>query len=126
MEHPEILPLIVIVIGILLSSLRQKSKKATSNTMPPKIPVPSNRANGHGTMPTIKSSIPDEPMKPKTATKIKNQRVASIIQPPEEEGKQSVTALINDDAYSQSHPDLPTDKDWRKAIIAHEILKRKF
>ena len=30
------------------------------------------------------------------------------------------------DAYDEPHPDVPESHDWRRAIIAHEILKTKF
>ena len=48
------------------------------------------------------------------------------IQPPELEG-QRATTVTTDDAYSQPTDQLPSSShDWRRAIIAHEILKRKF
>ena len=48
------------------------------------------------------------------------------IEPPEMEG-QRATTVTTDDAYSQPTDQLPSSShDWRRAIIAHEILKRKF
>ena len=48
------------------------------------------------------------------------------IEPPEMEG-QRATADNADDVYSQHTDQLPSSShDWRRAIIAHEILKRKF
>ena len=48
------------------------------------------------------------------------------IEPPEMEGKRATT-VTTDDAYSQPTDQLPSSShDWRRAIIAHEILKRKF
>ena len=48
------------------------------------------------------------------------------IEPPEMEG-QRATADNTDDVYSQHTDQLPSSNhDWRRAIIAHEILKRKF
>lgn len=50
------------------------------------------------------------------------------IEPPENEG-QRATAITAapDDVYSQPADRLPSSShDWRRAVIAHEILKRKF
>ena len=50
------------------------------------------------------------------------------IEPPENEG-QRATAITAapDDVYSQPADRLPSSShDWRRAAIAHEILKRKF
>lgn len=50
------------------------------------------------------------------------------IEPPENEGQRAtdITAAP-DDVYSQPADQLPSSShDWRRAIIAHEILKRKF
>ncbi len=53
-----------------------------------------------------------------------------VIEPPEQEGKRAtanVATSIANDAYATTNDCLPHDsKEWRKAIIAHEILKRKF
>lgn len=59
----------------------------------------------------------------------KKQR-SSIIQSPELEGASAIERTeydINaDDPYAQ-HPDIPAaDSDWRRAVLAHEILKTKF
>lgn len=55
---------------------------------------------------------------------------AYVIEPPEQEGKRAtanVATSIANDAYATTNDCLPHDsKEWRKAIIAHEILKRKF
>ena len=48
------------------------------------------------------------------------------IEPPEMEGQRATTNTL-DDVYSQPTDQLPSSShDWRRAIIAHEILKRKF
>ncbi len=62
---------------------------------------------------------------PKVPTQPAQQR-SIAIEPPEMEG-QRATTVTTDDAYSQLTDQLPSSShDWRRAIIAHEILKRKF
>ena len=62
---------------------------------------------------------------PKVPTQPAQQR-SIAIEPPEMEG-QRATTVTTDDAYSQPTDQLPSSShDWRRAIIAHEILKRKF
>ena len=82
--------------------------KALSTPKPPQMPKP--RAA------TAMPKVPTQPA----------QQRSIAIEPPEMEG-QRATADNADDVYSQ-HPDqLPSSShDWRRAIIAHEILKRKF
>ena len=82
--------------------------KALSTPKPPQMPKP--RAA------TAMPKVPTQPA----------QQRSIAIEPPEMEG-QRATADNADDVYSQ-HPDqLPSSNhDWRRAIIAHEILKRKF
>lgn len=70
--------------------------------------------------------------KPRTATAMPKvptqpaQQHSIAIEPPEMEG-QRATTVTTDDAYSQPTDKLPSSShDWRRAIIAHEILKRKF
>ncbi len=129
MEHPEILPLIVIVIGVLLSSLKKKPQQPLPPVLPQSQPQPplvapipsveaytgdkrSDKSAGIETplIPTAATTIPELPAKPET-TKMPT--------------ADSIEAV--DDAYSSvPHPDVPVGKDWRRAIIAHEILKRKF
>ena len=65
------------------------------------------------------------PKVPKVPTQPAQQR-SIAIEPPEMEG-QRATADNTDDVYSQHTDQLPSSNhDWRRAIIAHEILKRKF
>ena len=65
------------------------------------------------------------PKVPKVPTQPAQQR-SIAIEPPEMEG-QRATTVTTDDAYSQLTDQLPSSShDWRRAIIAHEILKRKF
>ena len=64
---------------------------------------------------------------PKVPTQPAQQR-SIAIEPPENEG-QRATAITAapDDVYSQPADRLPSSShDWRRAVIAHEILKRKF
>ena len=67
--------------------------------------------------------------KPRVAT-AKHQQPAQqhsiASEPPEMEGQRATTNTL-DDVYSQPTDQLPSSShDWRRAIIAHEILKRKF
>ena len=50
------------------------------------------------------------------------------IQAPEKEGAHAVKVppVVTEDAYAEPHPDVPRNEDWRRAVIAHEILKTKF
>ena len=82
--------------------------KALSTPKPPQMPKP--RAA------TAMPKVPTQPA----------QQRSIAIEPPEMEG-QRATADNTDDVYSQHTDQLPSSShDWRRAIIAHEILKRKF
>lgn len=82
--------------------------KALSKPKPPQMPKP--RAA------TAMPKVPTQPA----------QQRSIAIEPPEMEG-QRATTVTTDDAYSQPTDQLPSSShDWRRAIIAHEILKRKF
>lgn len=82
--------------------------KALSQPKPPQ--MPKARAA------TAMSKVPTQPA----------QQRSIAIEPPEMEG-QRATTVTTDDAYSQLTDQLPSSShDWRRAIIAHEILKRKF
>ena len=82
--------------------------KALSTPKPPQMPKP--RAA------TAMPKVPTQPA----------QQRSIAIEPPEMEG-QRATTVTTDDAYSQPTDQLPSSShDWRRAIIAHEILKRKF
>ena len=85
--------------------------KALSPPKPPQMP----KARAATAMPKV----------PKVPTQPAQQR-SIAIEPPEMEG-QRATADNADDVYSQPTDQLPSSShDWRRAIIAHEILKRKF
>ena len=82
--------------------------KALSTPKPPQMPKP--RAA------TAMPKVPTQPA----------QQRSIAIEPPEMEG-QRATSVTTDDAFSQPTDQLPSSShDWRRAIIAHEILKRKF
>ena len=84
--------------------------KALSTPKPPQMPKP--RAA------TAMPKVPTQPA----------QQRSIAIEPPENEG-QRATAITAapDDVYSQPADRLPSSShDWRRAVIAHEILKRKF
>ena len=82
--------------------------KALSKPKPPQMPKP--RAA------TAMPKVPTQPA----------QQRSIAIEPPEMEG-QRATADNTDDVYSQHTDRLPSSShDWRRAVIAHEILKRKF
>ena len=75
--------------------------------------------------PRAASAMPKVPKVPKVP-KQPAQQHSIAIEPPEMEG-QRATADNADDVYSQHTDQLPSSShDWRRAIIAHEILKRKF
>lgn len=110
MEHPEILPLIVIVVGILLSSLKKKPKPPTISRTAPE---PQWQHDS-----TTPPEIPKEP-RAKAAPKPRAKRMPDIPSTP--------IPADDDNAYSsEPHPEVPVGEEWRRAIIAHEILKRKF
>lgn len=126
MEHPEILPLIVIVIGVLLSS-RKKPKQ----TLPPAVPQPEQPQVMP--IPCIQTADEDKSAaksagieaKPIPAATTKMPELPTMPKEPKAPAADSIAAC--DDAYSSiPHPDVPVGEDWRRAIIAHEILKRKF
>ena len=84
--------------------------KALSTPKPPQMPKP--RAA------TAMPKVPTQPA----------QQRSIATEPPENEG-QRATAITAapDDVYSQPADRLPSSShDWRRAVIAHEILKRKF
>lgn len=127
MEHPEILPLLVVIIGVLLSSLK-KRKQDTGESVPPPIPSQPQRIPDVATipLPTAKTN------RHKSAKKQKKSRPSAsipLVPPPlsgQEEGTRSIKNVTPDAAYAIP-ADAPSNvEEWRKAIIAHEILKRKF
>lgn len=84
--------------------------KALSTPKPPQMPK---------AQPQVATAMPKVPTQPA-------QQRSIAIEPPELEG-QRATTVTTDDVYSQPTDQLPSSShDWRRAIIAHEILKRKF
>lgn len=140
--------LITVIVIILLSSFRIKKQKSPVNqtqrpsdakhpdrrpaspvVQPPQVP------------PVVVSKSVEEILKVLEQHRIKTQQGTQVKPPPldrvdrpyipstpDEEGVHSVPipAADDDDAYAEPHADVPVENEWRRAIIAHEILKTKF
>ncbi|MGN0213577.1 MAG: hypothetical protein ACI4AH_02070 [Muribaculaceae bacterium] len=74
--------------------------------------------------------IPQNPPMPMPLPHVEEtpQQRSIAIEPPEMEGQRATApSPETEDAYNTAQNVLPdTDHDWRRAIIAHEILKQKF
>lgn len=124
MDRPEIIISIIIMVGIFLSSLKKPKKTKT----PTSAPQQHNKVPPLPRHPSVPPSL-DDMIIPITSQKKQKQSPKPFIpMPASEEGSHAVKVDVAppDDAYSEPHPYVPKDNDWRRAIIAHEILKRKF
>lgn len=111
----EIYFLIVFVVVILFSAFAKQKKIQQQQQAPPLPPEPPVVPE-----PWIATSQPSVPR----VSKKQN----APIQSPEKEGAHAVKVplAVTEDAYAEPHPDVPRNEDWRRAVIAHEILKTKF
>lgn len=111
----EIYFLIAFVVVILFSAFAKQKKIQQQQQAPPLPPEPPVVPE-----PWIATS---QPSVPRVHTKPN-----APIQAPEKEGAHAVKVppVVTEDAYAEPHPDVPRNEDWRRAVIAHEILKTKF
>ena len=111
----EIYFLIVFVVVILFSAFAKQKKIQQQQQAPPLPPEPPVVPE-----PWIATSQPSVPRVPKKQN--------APIQSPEKEGAHAVKVplAVTEDAYAEPHSDVPRNDDWRRAVIAHEILKTKF
>ena len=111
----EIYFLIVFVVVILFSAFAKQKKIQQQQQAPPLPPEPPVVPE-----PWIATSQPSVPR----VSKKQN----APIQSPEKEGAHAVKVppAVTEDAYAEPHSDVPRNDDWRRAVIAHEILKTKF
>ena len=111
----EIYFLIVFVVVILFSAFAKQKKIQQQQQAPPLPPEPPVVPE-----PWIATS---QPSVPRVHTKPN-----APIQAPEKEGAHAVKVppAVTEDAYAEPHSDVPRNEDWRRAVIAHEILKTKF
>ena len=141
-EFNELIPFVVIIVVILASSFKRQKKQGTT--------VDNNREERVPTVPTAPRQSPWTPsqqpqptwkqpwqspwtpsqqpqVQPRQSSKIPEQ---FIPESQSTEGQHSVVIpplpTPDIDAYDEPHPDVPESHDWRRAIIAHEILKTKF
>lgn len=111
----EIYFLIAFVVVILFSAFAKQKKiqqQQQAPPLPPESPV----------VPEPWIAVSQPPV-PRVHTKPN-----APIQAPEKEGAHAVKVppVVTEDAYAEPHPDVPRNDDWRRAVIAHEILKTKF
>ena len=111
----EIYFLIAFVVVILFSAFAKQKKIQQQQQAPPLPPEPPVVPE-----PWIATSQPSVPR----VSKKQN----APIQSPEKEGAHAVKVppAVTEDAYAEPHSDVPRNDDWRRAVIAHEILKTKF
>ena len=111
----EIYFLIAFVVVILFSAFAKQKKIQQQQQAPPLPPEPPVVP-----APWIATSRPSVPRVPKKQN--------APIQSPEKEGAHAVKVppAVTEDAYAEPHSDVPRNDDWRRAVIAHEILKTKF
>ncbi|MGN1246448.1 MAG: hypothetical protein ACI4UN_07415 [Muribaculaceae bacterium] len=122
---PEILTLISFVVIIVLSAFfkqkkiqqqQQQQQAQPHRQAPPPIDAPWSK---------VPDFLPHSPGVPRVPKVPKHK---APIQAPEKEGVHAVAVpqQPTEDAYAEPHPDVPRNEDWRRAVIAHEILKTKF
>ena len=112
----EIYFLIAFVVVILFSAFaKQKKIQQQQQQAPPLPPEPP-------VVPEPWIAVSQPPV-PRVHTKPN-----APIQAPEKEGAHAVKVppVVTEDAYAEPHSDVPRNDDWRRAVIAHEILKTKF
>ena len=112
----EIYFLIAFVVVILFSAFaKQKKIQQQQQQAPPLPPEPP-------VVPEPWIAVSQPPV-PRVHTKPN-----APIQAPEKEGAHAVKVppAVTEDAYAEPHSDVPRNDDWRRAVIAHEILKTKF
>lgn len=111
----EIYFLIAFVVVILFSAFAKQKKIQQQQQAPPLPPEPP-------VVPEPWIAVSQPPV-PRVHTKPN-----APIQAPEKEGAHAVKVppVVTEDAYAEPHPDVPRNEDWRRAVIAHEILKTKF
>ena len=141
-EFNELIPFVVIIVVILASSFKRQKKQGTT--------VDNNREERVPTVPTAPRQSPwtpsqqpqptwkqpwQSPWTPSQQPQVQPRPSSKIPEPfipesPRTEGQHSVVIpplpTPDIDAYDEPHPDVPESHDWRRAIIAHEILKTKF
>ena len=118
--------LIFIVIGILLSALKSNKQQKVQHEARPQQPrsmAKPHQGSGPGNLPPI-PRVAKAPATGPHHTPAKPYLPTS----PSQEGVHAVPVpqIVPEDAYAEPHPDVPSSADWRRAIIAHEILKTKF
>lgn len=140
MDTGDIVIILIVIGSILLSVLGKKKLPENPNKPVKKVPLP------------VPSRIPDsiladfdktteQPVAIPFLSSDKDYQTSEISQKILQQEKadalnSSFSYKIEDeitsieepdnDAYSQTHPDIPTSSEWRKAIITSEIIKTKF
>ena len=141
-EFNELIPFVVIIVVILASSFKRQKKQGTTvdNNREERVPtvptaprqspwIPSQQPQPTGKQPWQSPWAPSQQpqVQPRQSSKIPEQ---FIPESQSTEGQHSVVIpplpTPDIDAYDEPHPDVPESHDWRRAIIAHEILKTKF
>ena len=116
---------VVVIISIFLSVLKSNTKnKAKGGNMAPPVPRQPRTTpppvSGSGWLPLAEAEHREAPLDVPTKP--------YVPASPRDEGVHAVKLpeIVAEDAYAEPHPDVPVAADWRRAIIAHEILKTKF
>ena len=141
-EFNELIPFVVIIVVILASSFKRQKKQGTTvdNNREERVPTvptaprqspwtPSQQPQPTGKQPWQSPLTPSQQpqVQPRQSSKNTEQ---FIPESQSTEGQHSVVIpplpTPDIDAYDEPHPDVPESHDWRRAIIAHEILKTKF
>lgn len=127
-DFKEILVPIIIMIGVLASSFLKKKKEPEKNT--------SRRQNDEqdewlAELGYIKKSPPDTKKTPISVPVVPYTKIPPrpfINEEPSQEGRRTINIENTEkDVYQENtQNNLYEIEDWRRAIIAHEILKRKF
>ena len=112
----EIYFLIAFVVVILFSAFAKQKKIQQQQQQAPPLP-PEPPVVPEPWIAVSQPSVPRVSKKPNAP-----------IQSPEKEGAHAVKVppAVTEDAYAEPHSDVPRNDDWRRAVIAHEILKTKF
>ena len=112
----EIYFLIAFVVVILFSAFAKQKKIQQQQQQAPPLP-PEPPVVPEPWIAVSQPSVPRVSKKPNAP-----------IQSPEKEGAHAVKVPlgVTEDAYAELHSDVPRNDDWRRAGIAHEILKTKF
>ncbi|MDD2961566.1 MAG: hypothetical protein PHR45_05740 [Muribaculaceae bacterium] len=133
MEPNEIIAGVLVIIGILISALTKKKEVPQKRVVVRPIDIFTDKVDTSGdTIEDLEDTICETKKPSLTITEqISNYNTSSVGEYKWQDGvdtalEKELPKDITDDNFIERHSDIPARNEWRKAIIASEILKTKF